>query len=184
LTLSIQLKFEDEIHYNEFISPNTLPNMLDQLKKDLSETTPLDISRLIIDDKIQKVNNDEKQILLSITVLPPENNDGSKRNTESIMKDLNELIKEKQVNPLSQGNITRFLDENYGAQLIRMQYILLNDSFIKYCILDLFINAYSLNIANYWKRYKTILIIFTIAIVILSMIIFLAHRKYPEVLFY
>src|SRR6266542_6655580 len=156
--------------------------MLNQLKEDLSKTTPLDTSRLDIDDKIQKVNNDEKQILLSITVLPSKNNDGSKRNTESIMKDLNELIKEKQVNPLSQGNITRFLDENYGAQLIRMQYILLNDSFIKYCILDLFINLYSLNIANYWKRYKTILIIFAIAIEILSMIIFLAHRKYSDVI--
>ena len=132
MTLSIQLKFDDEIHYNEFISPNTLPNMLDQFKKDLDETTPLNPSRLVIDDKIQNVNTDEKQILLSVTILPPENNNGSKRNTVSIMKDLNELIKEKQVNPLSQGNITRFLDENYGAQLICIQYILLKDSFIIY----------------------------------------------------
>jgi len=69
--------------------------LVDQFKKDLDETTPLDLSRLVIDDKIQNVNTDKKQILLSVTILSPENNNGSKRNTMSIMKDLNELIKEK-----------------------------------------------------------------------------------------
>ncbi len=102
LTLSIQLKFDNKIqYYNEFISSNTLPNMLDQLKKDLNESTPLDTSRLVIDDKVQNVNTDKKQILLSVTILPPKNSDGTKRSTESIMKDLDKLIKEKQVNPLS-----------------------------------------------------------------------------------
>ncbi len=75
--------------------------MLDQLKKDLNESTPLDTSRLVIDDKVQNVNTDKKQILLSVTILPPKNSDGTKRSTESIMKDLDKLIKEKQVNPLS-----------------------------------------------------------------------------------
>ena len=121
LVISVQLKFDDKTQYDEFISPNNLSSTLDQLRRDFKETTPLETSRLIIDNKIQKV--DRNQILLSVTILPPETHDGTQRNTESIMKDLTELIKEKQVNPLSRGKVTRFLDENYEIKPIRMRYI-------------------------------------------------------------
>jgi len=129
LTLSIKLKFDlQSINiYNDMKSSNSLSYILDQLKNELSSFIPLNPSRLRINNKIQDVNTvtDEKQVLLSVTIFPPINSNGIERNTESVKNDLIELIKEKKVSLISQGNITKFLDENYESQIIR-KYILIN----------------------------------------------------------
>ncbi len=102
-------------------SSNSLSYILDQLKNELSSFIPLNPSRLRINNKIQDVNTvtNEKQVLLSVTIFPPINSNGIERNTESVKNDLIELIKEKKVSLISQGNITKFLDENYESQIIR-----------------------------------------------------------------
>ena len=123
LTLSIKLKFDlQSINiYNDMKSSNSLSYILDQLKNELSSFIPLNPSRLRINNKIQDVNTvtNEKQVLLSVTIFPPINSNGIERNTESVKNDLIELIKEKKVSLISQGNITKFLDENYESQIIR-----------------------------------------------------------------
>jgi hypothetical protein len=55
--------------------------------------------------------------------MPPYINDGIERSTNSVLKDLNELIYQKKYNLLSSGDITKFLDENYGVQIIRKYFL-------------------------------------------------------------
>ncbi|CAG8524244.1 9186_t:CDS:2 [Funneliformis mosseae] len=120
LILSIKLKFNDEMpgYYDEVNSQNTY--IFGQLQNELSKIIPINSQRLEI-NHIQNLNadrKDQKQVLLSIAVNKP-NNYSTERNTESVKKDLDELIKNMDFNLISQGNITRFIDKGYGAQPTR-----------------------------------------------------------------
>ncbi len=84
------------------------------MRSELSESIPLDISQLIISNKI-KYDIPFKQILISITINPPEII--KKRNTKQVLKDLNEMIKVKYGTPLMfDKNITIYLDKEFGAK--------------------------------------------------------------------
>lgn len=94
------------------------------------QAIPIDPKRLEIQEKIQDEYKDNN-ILISATIKPIFTNNGDERSTESVLNDLDELIKKKKYNLLSNGNITRFFDTSYGASPLR-KYIF-NISYI-YCI--------------------------------------------------
>lgn len=100
------------------------------------QAIPIDPERLKLDEKVQNENTN-KQVLISATIMPPSEYNGNERNTNSILKDLDELIKQKKYNLISNGKITRFLDEYYGAQTLRKLYLLLYLTLftVIYCIL-------------------------------------------------
>lgn len=97
--------------------------MFQQLKDELVQAIPIDSKRLKISKKIQKIQNKiTNSVLISITIMPPATNDGTERNTDSVLNDLNELIQQKKYNLISSGDITKFFDENYGVQTIRKHF--------------------------------------------------------------
>ncbi|PKY46478.1 hypothetical protein RhiirA4_402532, partial [Rhizophagus irregularis] len=74
--------------------------------------------------------------------MPPATNDGTERNTDSVLNDLNELIQQKKYNLISSGDITKFFDENYGVQTI----------------------------PDFWEKYLITLIIISVAILFLFLL--------------
>jgi hypothetical protein len=122
------LKFDNEnINlYNEINSKDS--PLLQQLKDELIRAIPIDSERLKINKKIQKIQSNS--ILISITIMPPTANDGIGRHTDSVLKDLNELIQQKKYNLISNGDITKFLDETYGVQAIRKCFFFKKDFFL------------------------------------------------------
>ncbi|RIA84002.1 hypothetical protein C1645_859937 [Glomus cerebriforme] len=126
-------------------------NILKQLKDELVQAIPIDPIRLKIHKKVQ-IEDSNGQVLISATIMPPTINIGTERSTDSVLKDLNELIQQKKYNIISNGGITRFLDENYGV----------------------------IAIPDFWTRYKNDLIILLISTIITGIIILYAHYKYPE----
>jgi hypothetical protein len=86
---------------------------------------PIDPKRLEIYEKVQNENTNN-QVLISATIMPPSTYNGIERNTDSVIKDLDELIKQKKYNSLLNDDIAKFLDESYGAQTLRKLYLLLN----------------------------------------------------------
>ncbi|CAG8657932.1 12296_t:CDS:2, partial [Funneliformis caledonium] len=115
LILSIKLNFNNAstAYYDEINSQK-----FGQLENELSKIIPINQTRLKI-NRIQNLNDDQNdQILISIAVNKPYLNDYSmERNTESVKKDLDELIKNKDMNLISQEKFTRFIDKSYGATL-------------------------------------------------------------------
>ena len=124
MTITARLIFDNENIdlYNEINSKNS--PIIQQLKDEILHTISIDPKRLIINNKVQYENiNDENSVLISITIKPSDTSHGInneiERNTDSVLKDLNELIQQKKYNLMSSGNITKFFDENYGVQIIR-----------------------------------------------------------------
>ncbi|CAG8483196.1 13005_t:CDS:10 [Rhizophagus irregularis] len=74
------------------------------------------------------------------------------RSTDSVLKDLDELIKKKKYNLLSNGNITRFLDTSYGANPL----------------------------PDFWMTYGYHMIALGLLIVIVGCMIVFANYKYRE----
>ncbi|PKK67179.1 hypothetical protein RhiirC2_752167, partial [Rhizophagus irregularis] len=74
--------------------------------------------------------------------MPPATNDGTERNTDSVLNDLNELIQQKKYNLISSGDITKFFGENYGVQTI----------------------------PDFWEKYLITLIIISVAILFLFLL--------------
>jgi len=111
------LSFDNENNnlFNKISSKND-DTIFQNLKDELVQAIPIDSERLIINEKVDNTNN---QVLISGTVKPPAMNNGIERNTNSVLIDLNELIKQKKYNQISNYEITNFLDENYGAQILR-----------------------------------------------------------------
>ncbi|CAG8677371.1 23170_t:CDS:10 [Rhizophagus irregularis] len=153
VTIAARLNFDNEnINlYNEINSKDS--PLFQQLKDELVQAIPIDSKRLKISKKIQKIQNKiTNSVLISITIMPPATNDGTERNTDSVLNDLNELIQQKKYNLISSGDITKFFDENYGVQTI----------------------------PDFWEKYLITLIIISVAILFLFLLVFIARKKYPE----
>ena len=90
--------------------------ILQNLNDELVQAIPIDPKRLIINEKVDNSNN---QVLISGTIKPPATNNGTERNTNSVLMDLDDLIKQKKYNQISNYEITKFLDETYGARILR-----------------------------------------------------------------
>ncbi|PKY56517.1 hypothetical protein RhiirA4_476870 [Rhizophagus irregularis] len=121
ITATICLNFDNKnINlYNAINSKNS--SLLQQLKNELVYSIPIDSRRLILNENIQKVqnkNSNDNKILVFITIIPPITNNNIERNTISVIKDLNELVKQKKYNLILNKSIAKFLDENYGVQKI------------------------------------------------------------------
>ncbi|GES85070.1 hypothetical protein GLOIN_2v1769303 [Rhizophagus clarus] len=125
--------------------------ILTQLKDELVQAIPIDPKRLEIHNKIQDEYTDNK-ILISATIKPSFTNNGDERNTDSVLNDLDELIKKKKYNLMSNGNITKFFDTSYGAKIL----------------------------PDFWTRYEYHMIAFAVLIVIIGCMILCANYKYRE----
>lgn len=140
------------------------------------QAIPIVPERLKLNEKVQN-GDTNNQVLISATIMPPSAYDGNERNTDSILKDLDELIKQKKYNLISNSNITKFLDEYYGAQTLRKLYLLL------YLTLFAVIYYYYIYlIADFWTRYEYQLIILALAILVVSCALFYANYRYSEVI--
>ncbi|PKC04909.1 hypothetical protein RhiirA5_486847 [Rhizophagus irregularis] len=152
-TFTVRLNFDNKTIkiYNEINSKDS--PLLQQFKDELVQAIPVDPKRLTIEKTLKIQNENSIFVLIFITIMPPYINDGIERSTNSVLKDLNELIYQKKYNLLSSGDITKFLDENYGVQII----------------------------PNFWEKYKVMLIIFIIVLIIMScIVIFFSFYKNPK----
>jgi hypothetical protein len=117
VTFTARLKFDNKNDlFNDFNSKNN--SVFQRLKDELVRVIPINSERLIINEKVQNEDTNS-QILISVTIKPPTKNDGTERNTDSVLRDLDEMIKQKKYTIISNGDITKFLDENYGVQILR-----------------------------------------------------------------
>ncbi|PKK80479.1 hypothetical protein RhiirC2_768042 [Rhizophagus irregularis] len=150
VTITARLILDDE-NYKKISSKNSRSIILQTLKDELVQAIPIDPERLKLDEKVQNENTN-KQVLISATIMPPSEYNGNERNTNSILKDLDELIKQKKYNLISNGKITRFLDEYYGAQTL----------------------------PDFWTRYEYQLIVLALVIIIVGCAIFYANYRCSE----
>jgi hypothetical protein len=123
VTVTARLILDNE-NYKKINSKNSRKFILQILKDELVQAIPIDPKRLELHEKVENENTNN-QVLISATIMPPSTYNGNERNTDSVLKDLDELIKQKNYNLISNGNIAKFLDEYYGAQTIRKSYLLL-----------------------------------------------------------
>jgi hypothetical protein len=88
---------------------------LSQLRNDLAKSIPVDINRL---DNIQYYKHGESQqpskILLKLLIKSTKNL--NERNVDRIIKDLDILIKGKDITLISWFNTTNLLDADFGFQ--------------------------------------------------------------------
>ncbi|CAG8580564.1 3417_t:CDS:2, partial [Dentiscutata heterogama] len=88
------------------------------LIKELTDMIPIEQERLSSNEHYQLYNpgSDSKQIIIMLSISESRNNNES---IASVIKDdLNLLILEKEFTAISGGNVTKYLDESYGFQLI------------------------------------------------------------------
>ncbi|GBB88775.1 hypothetical protein RclHR1_15380003 [Rhizophagus clarus] len=137
--------------YYESLSPYGQNIFLSQLRNDLAESIPVNIDRL---DSIEYYKRDETQnppkIILKLPIKPTQNL--NERNVDRIIKDLDILIKEQDITPISWFNTTKLLDANFGFQRER----------------------------NFISDYKFHLIGIVIGIIILGLLYFYAKRRHPK----
>jgi hypothetical protein len=99
----------------ENLSLNDQRDFLSQLRIDLAKSIPVDISRL---DYIKCCEHDNSQrsprILLSLPIKSTTNL--NERNVDHIIKDLDILIKNKEVTPISWFGTTNLLESSFGFQ--------------------------------------------------------------------
>ncbi|CAG8636551.1 11723_t:CDS:2, partial [Paraglomus brasilianum] len=116
----------------------------------LAELIPIDPSRITTSRRNQPDPNAPDQILFPVTFKATE--DLSLRTVQQFIDDLDDLISHKAYNSFSQEYPTSYLDETYGFSPA----------------------------ANLWQTYKFKLIGLLVGLLILSIIYFIARRKYPE----
>ncbi|PKC70432.1 hypothetical protein RhiirA1_391338 [Rhizophagus irregularis] len=150
VSITSRLKLNKE-NYKKIDSIEDRKLLIQTLKNELVQAIPIDPKRLEIQEKIQNEYKDNN-ILFSATIKPTFTNNANERSTDSVLKDLDELIKKKKYNLLSNGNITRFLDTSYGANPL----------------------------PDFWMTYGYHMIALGLLIVIVGCMIVFANYKYRE----
>ncbi|CAB4487773.1 unnamed protein product, partial [Rhizophagus irregularis] len=91
-TFTVRLNFDNKTIkiYNEINSKDS--PLLQQFKDELVQAIPVDPKRLTIEKTLKIQNENSIFVLIFITIMPPYINDGIERSTNSVLKDLNELI--------------------------------------------------------------------------------------------
>ncbi|CAI2177307.1 14616_t:CDS:10 [Funneliformis geosporum] len=125
-------------------------NFFNEILLELSEIIPINIKRLSTSKRHQPDPKATYQILFPVTIESV--NDLSERTVQQVIDDLNILIKNKGISPISFRPFTSYLDSTYGFQPT----------------------------PNLWEIYKLKLIYVAIVIVILCAIYFVARRKNRE----
>ena len=112
----MRLTEEGTKYFNEKAEMGRKQEFFDQIRGELSEAIPLNVSQLIINNEIKHdVNTLSKRILISITIIPPETN--KIRNTKQILNDLDKMIKVRDGTPLMyKKTLTIYLDKAWGAK--------------------------------------------------------------------
>jgi hypothetical protein len=109
---------EEGTKFFENLSLNDQREILSQLRIDLAKSIPVDINRL---DYIKCCEYDRSQkppkILLSLPVKSTTN--PNERNVDHIIKDLDILIKNKEVTPISWFGTTNHLEASFGFRRYR-----------------------------------------------------------------
>ncbi|RIA86161.1 hypothetical protein C1645_878851 [Glomus cerebriforme] len=95
----------------EGLSSNDQLEFLSRLKVDLAKSIPVDINRL---DNIKCCEYENDKILLSLPIKSTTNLNN--RNVDRIMKDLNLLIQNKEITPISWFGTTNLIDASFGFQ--------------------------------------------------------------------
>ncbi|CAG8576978.1 12123_t:CDS:2, partial [Dentiscutata erythropus] len=95
---------------------NDKSGFFNQLLTELADVIPVDPSRLSSSNRFQEdYLAPTKQLLLSFNIEATRNQ--SQRNTLRVISDLNTLIINKQISPISNRyNLTFYLDDSYGCQ--------------------------------------------------------------------
>ncbi|RIA88249.1 hypothetical protein C1645_826666 [Glomus cerebriforme] len=141
---------EEGLKFFQNLSLNNQRKFLTQLRIDLASSIPVDINRL---DDIKCCEYDNSQIpprtLLSLAI--KSTTDPNERNVDRILKDLDILIKEKEITPISWFGTTTFLDASFGFQRTE----------------------------NFLDSFKFHLIGIIIVIVILGLLYIYAKKRYP-----
>ncbi|CAG8746478.1 5903_t:CDS:2, partial [Dentiscutata heterogama] len=111
----LRLTNEGSLYY-EMLDETNKTYFFDILLYQLAQSIPIPQSRLIRTN--EKVQTDYTartyQILFEISILKTYNL--SEKSSESILNDLDVLIKNKYITPINQNNFTKFLDELYGIK--------------------------------------------------------------------
>ncbi|GBC02607.1 hypothetical protein RclHR1_04700009 [Rhizophagus clarus] len=104
--------------YYENLSPYDQEVFLSQLRIDLAKSIPVNNNRL---DNIKCCTYDKSQqfpsIILSLPIKSTRNQ--NERSVDRIIKDLNILINEKEITPISRFNTTKLLEASFGFRRTR-----------------------------------------------------------------
>ncbi|CAG8729351.1 16457_t:CDS:2, partial [Gigaspora rosea] len=144
------------------------------LLNELIESIPTTPGRLRLTHRIQyDPSTSPLQYLLQIEILAPSNI--YQVSVPRIINDMEALIKNKDFSILSMNNYTKYLDSSYGLQINSKLF----DIYIQYLktLCDLISNIFQ---ANLWEEMKYKLLGILIGIVILSIIVLLAYRRYQK----
>ena len=96
----------------EQLSTDDKNSFLDSMIAKLAELIPIDSSRITTSRRNQPDPNAPDQILFQVTFKPTK--DLSQRTVQQIIKDLDDLIRNKAYNSFSREYPTSYLDETYG----------------------------------------------------------------------
>ncbi|RIA81069.1 hypothetical protein C1645_837559 [Glomus cerebriforme] len=105
-------------NYYNYLSKNDQSEFSSQLRIDLANAIPIDIKRL---DNIQYYNFDKDKIILTLLIKSTTN--ANEINVYRVIKDLDILIRKKEITSISWFNTTNLIDSNFGFQQTRNYFI-------------------------------------------------------------
>src|ERR1043165_5860886 len=92
-------------------------NFFNEILRELSEVIPIDIKRLSTSKRHQSDPRAMDQIRFPITIKSP--NDPLERTVQQVINDLDTLVRNKGITPISFKGFTSYLDSTYGFQPTR-----------------------------------------------------------------
>ncbi|CAG8545645.1 4738_t:CDS:2 [Funneliformis mosseae] len=139
----------DGTTYFDQLSAEGQAQFFNNLVNEISTMLTIPPSRLKSSGRFQAdiTISPEKQYLISLDII--QTKDKSEKSVESIIKDLDTMILNKEVSPISLGKTTRYLDATYGLRTTQ----------------------------NLWNKYKTKIVMVFIALGTLIMLFLLAQRR-------
>ncbi|KAG9295219.1 hypothetical protein G9A89_006200 [Geosiphon pyriformis] len=141
----------DGTSYFERLNKEQKAEFFRQMLFEIAQSIPIEQSRLSTSQKYQLDSNSQKRKLLFPLKISDTKN-LKKPNAIQVTQDLNTLILNKEISPISIKSSTKFLDTTYGYQ----------------------------RTPNLWEEYKSPLIAWGCGILIITFIYFLARIKYPQ----
>ncbi|CAG8520254.1 5215_t:CDS:10 [Ambispora leptoticha] len=135
----------------ENLSKNEKSDFLRNLTLDITQAIPVEPDRIVATNRYQlDPTTEEPQILISLRIIAP--SDASQSNVESVRRDLDTLIRNKEITPIAFGKYSALLDDTYGFPPT----------------LDI------------WEQIKPKLFIFGIIIMILFVLYAVGRFRFPE----
>ncbi|CAG8517544.1 16437_t:CDS:10 [Funneliformis mosseae] len=151
--------------YFKSLSPYIQTRFLTQLRIDLANSIPVDVKRL---NDINYEYDENQQIFLSLSIKSTTNL--NERNVDHIMKDLDLLIKYKEITPISWFGTTNLIDTSFGFQRISN---IFDD--VKFHLIGIVIGVTILGLLYFYARKKHYtgknIVIFKFSLIILDFIL-------------